>query len=316
MARCKLCDSTCGEFNGSTPLEQAYRVECPRCGEYEITDVAKDAQPDEFVKKHLYLLSALARNHWDLKKRGYEKRLRIDAKLLTDRSEFEARVLSQCPRGAQEKMNTILRHIAEQSKCSGHAVRVVPDEECARVYCKNGLEMGFFLKSLLGQKLVELDDKGGYFDVTVTADGWTKVEELGKPNIESKQAFVAMWFDRQLDSAYADGIQKLEEDTGFRMLRIDTKQFNDKICDHIVAEIRQSRFMIADVTRHRRAVYFEAGYAMGLGLPVIWTCREDHMKRAERIFDTRQYNHITWETPEELRAKLKDRILATIGEAG
>jgi nucleoside 2-deoxyribosyltransferase len=99
------------------------------------------------------------------------------------------------------------------------------------------------------------------------------------------------------------------------MLRVDTKQFNDKICDHIVAEIGRSRFMIADVTRHRRAVYFEAGYAKGLGLEVIWTCREDHMKRAERIFDTRQYNHIVWMTPEDLRGKLKDRILATIGMA-
>jgi nucleoside 2-deoxyribosyltransferase len=100
------------------------------------------------------------------------------------------------------------------------------------------------------------------------------------------------------------------------MLRIDTKKFNDKICDHIVAEIRRSRFMIADVTRHRRAVYFEAGYAIGLGLEVIWTCRGDHMKRAERIFDTRQYNHIVWTTHEDLREKLKDRILATIGKAG
>jgi len=289
-------------------------VECPRCGEYEITDVAKDAQPDEFVKEHLYLLSALARNHWDLKKRGHEKRLRIDAKLLTDRSEFEARVLSQCPRGVQEKMNTILRHIAERSKCPGHAVRVVPDEECARVYCKNGLEMGFFLKSLRGQRLVELDDKGGYFDTTVTADGWTRVEELDRPNAESKQAFVAMWFDGQLDAAYTQGITEIEQDTGFKPLRIDMKQFNEKICDHIVAEIRRSRFLIADVTGHRQGVYFEAGFAMGLGLPVIWTCRKDQIDECH--FDTRQYNHIVWTTPEDLREKLKDRILATIGRAG
>ena len=58
------------------------------------------------------------------------------------------------------------------------------------------------------------------------------------------------------------------EDTGFRALRIDMKQFNEKICDHIIAEIRRSRFLIADVTGHRAGVYFEAGYAMGLGLPV------------------------------------------------
>ncbi len=37
------------------------------------------------------------------------------------------------------------------------------------------------------------------------------------------------------------------------------------------------RFMIADFTGHRGGVYFEAGFAHGLGIPVIWTCREDQL---------------------------------------
>jgi nucleoside 2-deoxyribosyltransferase len=115
-----------------------------------------------------------------------------------------------------------------------------------------------------------------------------------------------------MDSAFRDGILTLEKETGFRMVRIDEEEFNDKICDHIVAEIRQSRFVIADVTGHRHAVYFEAGYAMGLRLPVIWTCREDAMEETGRQFDTRQYNHIVWTHPDDLRNQLKDRILATI----
>jgi hypothetical protein len=309
MATCLICQSTCE----STDLDSAdvYRIQCPRCGEYEITDEADRngrAAIDTFVAEHLYLLSAVARRSWDR-----NKRLRIDSRLLEDRSEFESRILSLCPLGTEDKMNFILRHIAEKSKCPGHAVRITLDEEYRRLYCKNGLELDFFLKSLDEQHVIRLDLQSGRADVTLTTNGWIRVEELDRPNAESKQAFVAMWFDKQLDSAYKDGILKLEEDTGFRMLRVDAKQFNDKICDHIVAEIRRSRFLIADVTRHRRAVYFEAGYAMGLGLQVIWTCRDDHMKRAERIFDTRQYNHIVWTTPQDLRERLRDRILATIG---
>lgn len=68
--------------------------------------------------------------------------------------------------------------------------------------------------------------------------------------------------------------------------------------------------MIADFTGNRNGVYFEAGFAMGLGIPVIWTCRKDHIDNVH--FDTRQYNHIVWETPEELREKLTYRIEATI----
>jgi nucleoside 2-deoxyribosyltransferase len=68
---------------------------------------------------------------------------------------------------------------------------------------------------------------------------------------------------------------------------------------------------VADFTGQRHGVYFEAGFAQGLGLPVIWTCREDHVKNLH--FDTRQQNHITWEQSDDLREKLKNRIWAVIG---
>jgi nucleoside 2-deoxyribosyltransferase len=78
----------------------------------------------------------------------------------------------------------------------------------------------------------------------------------------------------------------------------------------IVAEIRKSKFLVADFTGHRGGVYFEAGLMMGLGRPVIFTCRDADLSSAH--FDTRQYNHIGWTTPAELREKLKRRIEATI----
>jgi hypothetical protein len=48
---------------------------------------------------------------------------------------------------------------------------------------------------------------------------------------------------------------------------------------------------------------------MGLGLPVIWTCRKDALR--DLHCDTRQYNFIEWETPDGL-ANHK-RIEAVIG---
>jgi len=93
-------------------------------------------------------------------------------------------------------------------------------------------------------------------------------------------------------------------------IRIDRVHHNEKICDKIVAEIRTCQFLIADVTLQRAGVYFEAGFAMGLGRQVIWTCRDDDLKNVH--FDTRQYNHIVWKEPGDLRMQLADRIKATI----
>ena len=119
-----------------------------------------------------------------------------------------------------------------------------------------------------------------------------------------------MWFDGSMDGIYKDGIKPGIEDAGYDCKRIDFVEHNNKICDEIVAEIRKSRFIVADFTGQRGGVYFEAGYAMGMGLPIIWLVRKDDVEKLH--FDTRQYSHIVYETAEELRKGLKNRIAATI----
>ena len=69
--------------------------------------------------------------------------------------------------------------------------------------------------------------------------------------------------------------------------------------------------MVADFTGHRGGVHFEAGFAMGLGILVVFT--EEQIDAAH--FDTRQYNRILWKTP-ALRHNLKNRIQATIPRGG
>jgi len=80
----------------------------------------------------------------------------------------------------------------------------------------------------------------------------------------------------------------------------------------IVTEIKNSRFLVADVTLQRPGVYFEAGYALGLGLPVFWCVRSDDLKNVH--FDTRQYNHIVWETEQQLADQLYLFVTALIGK--
>jgi hypothetical protein len=52
---------------------------------------------------------------------------------------------------------------------------------------------------------------------------------------------------------------------------------------------------------------------MGLGIPVIWLCREDELEKAH--FDTRQYNYILWTTEKspELTSALQKRSEAILG---
>lgn len=80
------------------------------------------------------------------------------------------------------------------------------------------------------------------------------------------------------------------------------------------SEIKNSKFMVADVTEQQQGVYFEAGYALGLSIPVLWSCRKDDLKNVH--FDTRQYNHILWENENDLKDQLFHFICAIIGKRG
>ena len=130
-----------------------------------------------------------------------------------------------------------------------------------------------------------------------------------------RDAFVAMWFDKQMNDAYEEGIRPGIRDAGFVPIRIDEKKDANRIDDDILDAITQSRFVVADMTHGsdgvRGSVYFEAGFAHGLGLEVIYCCRRDCIDRLP--FDTRQYHHIVWETPQQLRTELAERISARVG---
>lgn len=152
--------------------------------------------------------------------------------------------------------------------------------------------------------------------VRPTTQGWQEIDKLKRPRTDTAQAFVAMWFNELTSEAYINGIEPALTAAGYKPVRIDKKEHNNKIDDEILAEIRRSRFLVADFTCEpnnvRGGVYYEAGFAQGLGIPVIWTCKDTSL--ADLHFDTRQYAHIVWKTPADLLIQLQNRIGATIGD--
>lgn len=166
------------------------------------------------------------------------------------------------------------------------------------------------------QIIVDTTKALGLSRYTPTAQGWIKIDDLVTRLPSTSQVFVVMWFNDAVQSAYTDGIEPAIRDSGYRAVRIDQKEHNNKIDDEIIAEIRRSKFVVADFTcekeKVRGGVYYEAGFAQGLGVPVIWTVAKGSL--GDVHFDTRQYNHIVWDTPQTLRNQLKARIGAVIGD--
>ena len=120
-----------------------------------------------------------------------------------------------------------------------------------------------------------------------------------------------MSFHASMNAAWEDGIKPALESVGYRPHRVDMKPHLERIDAKIQADIKGSRFVVADVTRQPQGVYFEAGYAMGLRRLVVWTVKKNALSRVH--FDTRQFNHIVWRDPADLQAQLKDTVVAVLG---
>ena len=171
---------------------------------------------------------------------------------------------------------------------------------------KEGQRSAYFLNEYLIARTLGDDDR-----VEVTPKGHIRYEEVQGRRIASAQGFVAMWFDNSMGNAYTDGFEVGVRQAGYDPLRVDSVEHVGKIDDEIIGQIRRSRFVVADFTGQRGGVYFEAGFALGLDLPVIWTCRQDGIK--ELHFDIRQFNCIDWTDPDDLATRLQRRIEAVIG---
>lgn len=150
---------------------------------------------------------------------------------------------------------------------------------------------------------------------TITANGWLKIESLQKDNIQSKQVFIAMSF-RAETNYIRDAFKVAIRNTGYIPFLIDEKEHNNQIVPEILFEIRNSKFMIVDITFSNNGAYYEAGYAFGLGKEVIVCCNkkifDGNGTEPKPHFDISQKNLVIWEDINDLETKLTNRINATI----
>jgi nucleoside 2-deoxyribosyltransferase len=144
----------------------------------------------------------------------------------------------------------------------------------------------------------------------LTMKGWARREALKHAEVESRKAFMAMKFDEEMDHVVKDYFKPAVARTGFELRTLTDGQPAGLIDDQLRVALRTSRFVIADLTHANNGAYWEAGFAEGLGRPVIYTCREKEWREGKAHFDTNHLNTIIWDP-----AKLEDaatRLTTTI----
>lgn len=219
------------------------------------------------------------------------------------------------------RADLLLQYIGLSTPHIGDYFRLWPQEvSCVAMAWSESAqhtEVSYLLNYLTDKNWLKVEPLGEHYkQYLLTVEGYARLAELRNALRESSQGFVAMWFEPSMQPVWREAIEPAIREAGYEPQRIDLKHHTNKICDEIIAEIRRSRFIVADFTHGeegaRGSVYYEAGFAHGLNIPVIFTCRKDMFDNIH--FDTRQYLHIVWEQPGDLRKQLAARISAVIGD--
>lgn len=235
------------------------------------------------------------------------------------------------PKTFAEKTDKILLYLAEHSNYDGEDIKLSKKEATVlffmyndpcfnndwdlefkyylNFFAKNGYFDGFEDIDLL-EYVDAIDDTENPIVITLSPKALERVYELQKTQVNNR-AFVAMQFGVETEELRKKIKESIQE-AGYEPVIMDEVEHNHQIVPEMLYQIRNSKFVIAELSHHNNGAYYEAGYALGLGKEVIHICKESELKNGLH-FDVAQVNTIVYETIDDLPDKIVKRIKATIG---
>jgi hypothetical protein len=287
----------CGNHAEHTPPRRGrVVVRCPRCGDFEYDASGRlsgQHGPNEMVR-----LSGWVR----------EQNACGVVPVQITRATWRRVTCMRLP-GLRERASRALSYLTREPFVTSFTrTTLVQDLELqGRSYSEGERDVSQLIEVLIYQEFLRVSGAA----VVLTVKGLLEAEAQQTPGFNSANGFVAMSFDPSLREVWTNGFDPAIRAAGFRPVRLDNEDYVGGITDEIMSEIRRSRFVVADFTGQRHNVYFEAGFALGIGLTVIPTCRADENDKLE--FDIRHLNTLEWKSPDELVEKVNRRIRAVIG---
>ncbi len=153
--------------------------------------------------------------------------------------------------------------------------------------CLNRDNLDFIFKSSEKQGYTYIEN--GY--LTLSIKGWDRFDKLKRGKTDSKKAFLAMQFNSEFITK--DLINKIKnslEEVGYQLENLQDRPQAGLIDANLRQRIKNSKFLVVDLSDANNGAYWEAGYGEGLGKPVIYICDRGQFDKKVH-FDTN--HHLT-----------------------
>jgi len=303
---CPICLTRMPRPGQATPRDsQLYS--CPRCGTFELTRTAEvnlrrplsDSPIGRAVLSH------------------YIRRVqRAGGPAPVINSNLGDQVLSSAalPNPA-EQAEHLIRWFGDSLVAPGRRVKIDPVPLTAEIGAMDEAGAMFIANQLTSKGLVEWKHVSGQGEGALTFDGWQRYTELKRGETASRTGFMAMDYGNAiLGQLFSDHLKPASRAAGFELVRLDENPPAGLIDARLQNEIRSARFLVADLSDRNPGSYWEAGFASGLGKPVIYMCERSVFDEKSTHFDTNHFHTILWEAaaPEAAADKLKNTIRATL----
>lgn len=310
--KCPICELELFDEHGQFPQKTGDRryFDCPRCGTYILSrsladDVSSILKGDN---EKIAILSYSIRKMQRSSEIPY-----LDSNLVE-------LILQNSLPSLTEQINNLILWLGEKTS-HGKTKWLQPSTHQSVLGAMTPEGFSLVVKRLINIELIEgdvsLGNDGGILqmDAALTFDGWNYFDQLNRGALTSRKAFMAMQFgDPELDEILNQYFKPAVLATGYELNKLDDVLKAGSIDDRLRVEIRTSRFLISDLTHENTGAYWEAGFAEGLGKPVIYTCEKSKFESQKTHFDTNHHLTVMWEKdkPEEAAKQLKATIRATL----
>ena len=237
------------------------------------------------------------------------------------------------PHTFSERITLILLGLAKRAQFFGNVAEMSRNEILSAMfvhrYNKEGRNLDDEIISNQLKQILDYLEANKYieyggndiFKINLLPDGWKRVDELQSDINISKSAFVAMAFNEGTKET-REALKKGIIEAGYEPVLMDEKIHNQQIVPEMFRLIRESRFLVLEITDPNFGAYYEAGYALGLGKEVIICCKSDvfnmaytgdeEQRRMRPHFDIAQKQILVWEDYDDLSNRLKEWIRAIV----
>ena len=229
------------------------------------------------------------------------------------------------PSAAVQAAN-IIRFVGDSVSRSGEVVRQLPDGFHSIIGAFNLKAAIRLTKELVERRKLTADPLGtavgmdpdtghtlaSFTNITLSLDGWEQYEAEKRGEFKGNYGFIAMQFDdSELDPFVKDVVKPAVKDrTGYDLVDMNDVARAGIIDSIMRIAIRDAAFVIVDLTHGNPGAYWEAGYAEGLGKPVIYICKKETFEAEGTHFDTNHCTTIPWSRKDD--AGFRKQLIATL----